>query len=95
MRALIEQDILLAEDVRLVKRLYRVPRSPSFPDGLKFAFQYLVLKEGIWREVCRVDNYEHAGGTGTHVHKHGSVTFRQMTFEEAEDYIIALGERLR
>ena len=37
--AIIDQDIPLAEDKRLIKRLYKVRKSDDFPDGLEFACQ--------------------------------------------------------
>ncbi|MBI2137541.1 hypothetical protein HYU12_03415 [Candidatus Woesearchaeota archaeon] len=49
MQVIINQDILIAEDVRLVKRLFKVGKDANFPDGLKFAYQYLVFKGGEWR----------------------------------------------
>ena len=42
--AIIDQDIPLAEDKRLIKRLYKVDKSDDFPDGLEFAYQFLYVK---------------------------------------------------
>lgn len=98
MKVVINQDITLAEDARLIKRLYKVQADAEFPLGLKFAYQYLLLKEGKWLEVCRVDNYRHdRHKTGTHIHKHGRqfIEFREMSFKEVEPAIIELGERIR
>ncbi len=98
MQSIINQEITLAEDVRLIKRLYKVQANADFPLRLKFAYQYLALKEGKWLEVCRIDNYRHdKRRVGAHIHKHGQefVEFREMGFKEAEKTIIELGERIR
>ncbi|MBS3119267.1 hypothetical protein J4475_00415 [Candidatus Woesearchaeota archaeon] len=98
MSIIINQDIILAEDARLIKRLYKVRKETSFPDGLKFAYQYLVFRNNEWIEVCRIDNYKHdKNEIGTHIHKHGrkKVVFKELSFEEAEEYTMRLGEELR
>ena len=98
MEVVFEQDFHIGEDSRLVKRLYKVEPSDSFPDGLMFALQYLWHKEKEWIEVVRIDNYKHAPDkTGAHVHKFGAaeVEFKGMTFEEAETYLTELAERIK
>ncbi len=97
MRVIINQDITLAEDVRLVKRLYKVQANADFPLGLKFAYQHLLLKEGKWLEVCRIDNYRHdKHRAGTHIHKQGNeeVEFIDMGFVEAREHMLDLGKRM-
>ncbi len=82
----------------MIKRLYKVQADADFPLGLKFAYQYLLLKERKWLEVCRVDNYRHdRHRIGTHIHKYGRefVEFREIGFKEAEQVIIELGDHLR
>lgn len=97
MQNILNQDITLAEDVRLIKRLYKVQPDADFPSGLKFAYQYLLLKEGKWLEVCRIDNYRHGRSrVGTHIHKQGNekVEFIDMSFVEAREYILDLEKRM-
>ena len=95
MKVIQDLDNPLAEDRRLVIRMYQVEKGIYFPTGVKFAFQYLLLKDNKWIEVARVDNYEHdPRKTGSHVHKLGTseVEFKEITPEEAEEYIINLAE---
>ena len=91
-------DVPLSEDIRLIKRLYKSDDRNAFPEGLRFALQYLWRQEGRWIEIARIDNYEHdENRTGVHIHKFGKgfVEFREMNFEEAEQYIIVLGEKIK
>lgn len=98
MQVIINQDILIAEDVRLVKRLFKVGKDANFPDGLKFAYQYLVFKYGEWLDVCRIDNYRHSRQkAGAHIHKFSGefVEFRDIGFREAEELVIRIGGQLK
>ena len=95
MNVIQDLELPLAEDRRLIIRMYQVEKSIYFPTGIKFAFQYLFSKDNKWIEVARVDNYEHdPKRTGSHVHKFGTseVEFKEITPEEAEDYIMDLAE---
>jgi len=95
MKVIQDLDIPLAEDRRLIIRMYEVEKSIYFPTGIKFAFQYLFSKDNKWIEVARVDNYEHdPKRTGSHVHKLGTskVEFKEIAPKEAEEYIIGLAE---
>ena len=94
--AIIDQDIPLAEDKRLVKRLYQVGKSDNFPDGLEFAYQFLYFKDGEWIQVARIDNQLHSGKPGVHIHtlKREKVEWKDLTFEDAEEKIIEMGENI-
>ena len=94
--AIIDQDIPLAEDKRLIKRLYKVDKSDDFPDGLEFAYQFLYFKENKWIQVARIDNQLHSGRPGTHIHtlKREKVEWVGLTFEDAEEKILDLGESI-
>lgn len=97
MRAtIIDQDIPLAEDKRLIKRLYKVNKSDDFPDGLEFAYQFLYFKEDKWIQVARIDNQLHSGRPGAHIHtiKREKVQWVDLTFEEAEEKILEMGESI-
>ena len=91
---IIDQDIPLAEDRRLVKRLYKVDKSGDFPDGLEFAYQFLYFKDNKWIQVARIDNQLHSGKPGVHIHtlKREKVQWIDLSFEEVEDKIIDMGE---
>ena len=93
---IIDQDIPLAEDRRLVKRLYKVDKSDAFPDGLEFAYQFLYFKGGKWVQVARIDNQLHSGKPGSHIHtlKREKIQWNDLTFEEAGDKIIEMGESI-
>ncbi len=98
MEIVVNQDSLIAQGVRLIRRLYKVDADADFPTGFKFALQYLFLGDGMWIEVTRIDNYRHdKRRTGTHIHKLGrtEVEYREMDFKEAEEYVISLGDRLK
>lgn len=92
--AIIDQDIPLAEDKRLIKRLWKVDKSNDFPDGLEFTYQFLYFKDNQWVQVARIDNQLHEGKAGVHIHvlKREMVEWERLTFEKAEERILELGE---
>ena len=91
---IIDQDIPLAEDKRLIKRLHKVRKSDDFPDGLEFAYQFLYFKNDKWIQVARIDNQLHEGRQGTHIHilHRDKVQWTNLTFEKAEEKVIEVGE---
>ena len=91
---IIDQDIPLAEDKRLIKRLYKVRKSDDFPDGLEFAYQFLYFKNDKWIQVARIDNQLHEGRQGAHIHilHRDKVQWTNLTFEKAEEKVIEVGE---
>ena len=93
---IIDQDIPLAENKRLIKRLYKVDKSEDFPEGLEFAYQFLYFKGDKWIQVSRIDNQLHGGKPGVHIHtlKREKVEWKNLTFEESEEKIIELGENI-
>jgi len=93
---IIDQDIPLAEDKRLIKRLYKVDKSDDFPDGLEYAYQFLYFKDDKWAQVARIDNQLHSGKPGVHIHTLGreKVQWADLTFEGAQDKIIEMGESI-
>ncbi len=93
---IIDQDIPLAEDKRLIKRLWKVNKNNNFPQGLEFAFQYLYFKNNRWIQVARIDNQLHEGKSGVHIHilKREKVEWLSLDFEEAESKILELGEHV-
>ena len=93
---IIDQDIPLAENKRLVKRLYKVDKSEDFPNGLEFAYQYLYFKDDKWIQVARIDNQLHSGKPGAHIHtlSREKVQWADLTFEEAEEKILEMGENI-
>lgn len=98
MEIILDLDIPLSGDIRLIKRLYKTNDLKNFPGGLMFALQYLWRQEGNWIEVTRIDNYKHNQNmTGAHIHKFDNdfVEFREISFEEAEQYILELAEKIK
>ena len=95
-QTIIDQDIPFAEDKRLIKRLYKVSKSGDFPDGLEFAYQFLYFKDDKWIQVARIDNQLHSGKPGVHIHtlSREKVQWEDLTFEDAEDKIIEMGESI-
>jgi len=90
----IDQDIPLAEDKRLIKQLWKVDKSDNFPNGLEFVYQFLYCKDDEWIQVARIDNQLHEGKADVHIHilKRKKVEWEEMTFEEAEERVLELGE---
>ena len=86
-RTIIDVDIFLSEDTRLVKKVEKTKRSDHFPDGIRFALQYLYFKDDRWHQLARIDNYLHQGKPGAHIHlyKRKDVRFEEMRLEEAEE----------
>ena len=91
---IIDQDIPLAEDKRLIKKLWKVDKDDNFPDGLEFAYQFLYFKNNEWIQIARIDNQLHEGKAGVHIHilKREKVEWEELTFEGAEQKILELGE---
>ena len=90
---LIDQDIPLSENTRLVKRLWKVDKSEDFPEGVEFAYQFLYFKNK-WIQVARFDNQMHEGKPGLHIHilKREKMQWKHIAFENIEERIIELGE---
>ena len=96
MKAVVDLNRKIGDCRRLITRIYEVDKSKSFPEGLKFACQYLFFRDK-WVEVVRVDNYEHDSKRfGAHVHKLGAedVQFIEISADELETYVLAIGETL-
>jgi len=93
---LINQEIILAEDARLVKRLWKVAKSRDFPQGLEFSYQLLFFDRTKWIQIARIDNQMHGGKQGTHIHIFGrrKVKWEDLAFEEAEKRVLGIGERM-
>ena len=93
---IIDQDIPIAEDKRLIKRLYKVDKNDDFPDGLEFAYQFLYFKNDKWIQVARIDNQLHSGKPGVHIHtlKREKVQWADLSFEKAEEKILEMGESI-
>lgn len=89
-QVLIDQDIPLAEDERLIKRLWKVDKTDNFPTGLEFAYQFLYFKNNEWLQIARIDNQLHEGNAGVHIHIRHKVIWEELSFEEAEKRIIEL-----
>lgn len=95
-KLLIDQDIALDVDKRLVKKLWKVTQSNDFPTGVKFVYQYLYFRSNQWQQMARIDNMLHKGKPGVHIHtlKREKVEWQDMTFEEAEEKILEYGEKV-
>ena len=96
MKVTLDLDRKIGNCRRLITRIYEVDKSESFPAGLKFACQYLFFRDK-WIEVIRVDNYEHGlKRFGAHVHKLGAenTQFIEMSIDQLETYVLAMGESL-
>ncbi len=98
MKLIFGSDKRLSEDTRLIKRLYQGESGDCPYKGFIFALQYLWFCEDRWLELARIDNYEHEKGrAGVHIHKFSTcfVEFREMSFTEAEQLILAVGEKIK
>jgi len=63
---------------------------------LEFAYQFLYFKDNKWIQVARIDNQLHSGRSGVHIHtlKREKVEWIDLTFEEAEEKILEMGESI-
>lgn len=66
------------------------------PEGNKFSIVYLLFFND-WIDIARIDNYPHEGRFGTHIHRFGEerVEFREMSFEEAVETLIKIGNNIK
>jgi len=90
-----EDDFLIDENKRIVLKLIKVDKDKHFPEGLEFAVQYLYLKDE-WIQIARIDNQLHEGKAGVHIHilKRDKVEWTDMSFNEAREKIIEIGENV-
>ena len=95
MKVTVDLDRKIGDCRRLITRIYEVDKSESFPEGAKFACQYLFFRDK-WVEVVRVDNYEHEKRFGTHVHKLGAenAQFIEISVDQLETYVLTAGETI-
>jgi type III secretion system FlhB-like substrate exporter len=94
-RVIIDQDIPLTEDRRLIKKLWKVDKSSNFPNGLEMAYQFLYFKDKEWIRVARIDNQLHEGKPGTHIHiLKRQPEFIEIDFGSVEEKIIEMAENV-
>ncbi|MDO8643273.1 MAG: hypothetical protein Q7R76_06895 [Candidatus Woesearchaeota archaeon] len=97
MRILIDDlNISYSEKVRLIKTLMKRESLEEYTELLKWKLQTLYLHEGVWMEICRIDNYPHENQQGSHIHQHGKkeVIRVSLSFEEAEERIEEITKRI-
>ena len=89
-----EDDFLIDENKRIVLKLIKVDKDENFPEGLEFAVQYLYFKEDEWIQIARIDNQLHEGKPGVHIHilKKDKVEWTNISFNEAKEKIIEIGD---
>ncbi|MBD3313838.1 hypothetical protein GF345_05330 [Candidatus Woesearchaeota archaeon] len=65
-------------------------------DVLKWSVSYLFYT-GKWECIARIDNYPHDRKQLPHIHRYrqDKVEFRDLTFNEAEEVLISIGNRIR
>lgn len=98
MKFIFGSDKRLSEDTRLIKRLYQAKSNEYLSGSFIFALQYLWFYDDEWLELARIDNYEHEKGrAGVHIHKFGTrfVEFREVSFTEAEQFVLDVGEKIK
>ncbi len=93
---ILDQDIALAEDRRLIKKLWKIDKDKYFPEGLEFAYQYIYFKDKEWIQIARIDNQLHENKPGTHIHilKREKVIWKKMDFKESERKILEISESI-
>ena len=91
-----EDDFLIAKNKRIILKLIKVEKDENFPEGLEFAVQYLYFKNNEWIRIARIDNQLHEGKPGVHIHilKREKVEWTEMSFNDAKDEIIKIGNRI-
>jgi len=79
-----------------VLKLTKVGKDENFPEGLEFAVQYLYFKDDQWVQIARIDNQMHESRPGTHIHilKRKKVEWTDMSFDDAKDEIMKIGDRV-
>jgi|SRR3989338_2449857 len=90
MKPLIEDlNEFYAENVRLVKNLWKRENDREYPESLKWALQMLYFDGKEWIQICRIDNYLHEGEIGSHVHLYNKKEVRRelLSFQEADKLI--------
>ena len=96
MKTLLSLSEQYCERVRLISLLMRREFEEECPVLFKWAHQLLYLERGIWIEICRIDNYPHAGRAEPHIHEYGKdrVRFVKLDFDRALDEILLIGTRV-
>lgn len=96
MKTLLSTEKQYGERIRLIKLLRRREFEQEYPVPFKWALQLLYFDGASWVEVCRIDNYPHAGRVKPHIHEYGKdlVRFEEIGFDEAQDVIMNIGARV-
>lgn len=93
-----EKDFKLKEDTRIYRKIMEVPKSEKFPLGLKYTFNYLLLIDGEWKNIVRIDNHQHdPKRVGCHIHRYDSdeVEFKDLRLEEIYDLLLKIGNEIK
>jgi len=92
----LNQVFLIEENLRIVKRLWKVDKTSDFPQGQEFSIQLLQQLAGYWIQIARIDNQKHKRKPGVHIHKlNGFVIWEDMTFKEAVKRISNIAQHTR
>ncbi len=86
-KAIKERDYQLPDGYRIIKSVWKVPISESFPEGIEFSIQLLYMNYEVWKQVARIDNHLHKGIPGTHLHYDSRVIWKDLTVRQAEKEI--------
>lgn len=72
-------------------------RIVKFPGDFKFSMTYLLNIGQRCMGIARIDNYPHDGTRRTHIHRlnDSRVEYREISFEEAKETIIKIGNAIK
>jgi hypothetical protein len=96
MKTLLSLSEHYGERIKLISLLRRRDTEYEYPEQFKWVHQLLYLEGGLWIEICRIDNYPHAGRAEPHIHEYGKdrVRFVKLDFDRALDEIFRIGTRV-
>jgi len=72
-------------------------RIVKFPGDFKFSMTYVLNIGQRCLGIARIDNYTHDGIRRTHIHRFtdSRVEYREMSFEEAKETLIKIGNAIK
>ncbi|MBI5224956.1 hypothetical protein HY989_03725 [Candidatus Micrarchaeota archaeon] len=92
-KLILDRSYRISENEILDVYYLEVERDSFYPEGMKYAINYRIFRNGKWHVIVRIDNKERQGH---HIHFKGNVEkFNFTSFEDAKNKVLKLGDELK
>ncbi|MEK6843431.1 MAG: hypothetical protein AABY04_02995 [Candidatus Micrarchaeota archaeon] len=83
----------LSENEVLDVYYLEVDKDRFYPEGIKYAVNYRIFKDGKWHVIVRIDNKERHGH---HIHMSGKIEkFKFISVEDAKNTVLKIRSELK